>query len=329
MDIYLETNSFNPHFNLAFEEYILNHWKLGTILILWQNGPTVVVGQNQNTEAEINRSFIQEHGIQVVRRNTGGGAVYHDFGNLNYSFITDVCDAAELTMDLFTRPIVNALKHLGLNAEASGRNDILVNGYKVSGTAQRIAGNRILHHGTLLFDADLDMAAGALCADARKFQSKGLPSVRSRIANIRPFLSMDMDMNAFWDYLKKQLLHPSFFYGKLDAEERAAVEILRQQKYESWEWNYGHSPQFEMKNSCHFFGGCLDIGMTVKNGQIADIAFSGDYLSVCSVYILQKSLIGCQFQPDAVAAVLDKVPLHQYLGSIRKQEVLQLMFAGE
>ena len=168
---YMETHSQNPYYNLAFEEYVLTHRTEGDYLLLWQNDNTIVVGQNQNTEAEINRPFVEEHHINVVRRSTGGGAVYHDLGNLNYSFITDAGDKESISMARFTHPVVEALKGLGLQAEASGRNDILVEGRKVSGTAQRLCGNRILHHGTLLFDSDPSAVAGALNVDPTKFQS--------------------------------------------------------------------------------------------------------------------------------------------------------------
>ena len=215
---YLETGSRDPAYNLALEETVLRRRIQGDYLLLWQNDNTIVIGQNQNAEAEINRAFVETHGIRVVRRTTGGGAVYHDLGNLNYSFITDAGDAERLTMERFTRPVVEALRGLGLQAEASGRNDILVEGRKVSGTAQRLLGKRILHHGTLLFDANPEMVAGALNVDPTKFQSKSSKSVRSRIGNIRTFLKEDMDLPAFWAYLKEALAGDGLTPDSLTAE---------------------------------------------------------------------------------------------------------------
>ena len=174
--LYLETGSTDPAYNLAFEEVVLQNRREGNTLLLWQNDHAVVIGQNQNAEEEINHAFVEAHGIRVVRRMTGGGAVYHDLGNLNYSWMTDVENAGAITYQQFTRPVVEALRGLGMAAEASGRNDILVEGRKVSGTAQRLLGKRILHHGTLLFDSDPSMASGALNVDPAKYQPQGRQS---------------------------------------------------------------------------------------------------------------------------------------------------------
>ena len=324
---YLETGSRDPYYNLAFEEYVLTHRTRGDYLLLWQNDNTIVVGQNQNTEAEINRPFVEAHHIHVVRRSTGGGAVYHDLGNLNYSFITDAGDRAALSMARFTQPVVEALQGLGLQAEASGRNDILVEGRKVSGTAQRLWGDRILHHGTLLFDANADMVAGALQVDPEKFRSKSTKSVRSRIGNIRSFLKQDMDMPAFWAYLKETLAGSGMVFDALTAQELAQVDALKAEKYDTWEWNYGRSPRFDMTAKRYWDGGCLEVGVSVSWGLITDVIFHGDFLSVSSLEPLTKALLGTPFRREEVCRVLERYPVADLFGGITREQVLDTLFS--
>ena len=323
---YLETGSTDPAYNLAFEEYVLTHRMDGDYLILWQNDNTVVVGQNQNTAAEINRAFVEAHGVHVVRRTTGGGAVYHDLGNLNYSFITDE-EAGSLRLERFTAPVVDALASLGLQAEASGRNDILVEGRKVSGTAQRLWGDRILHHGTLLFDANADMVAGALQVDPEKFRSKSTKSVRSRIGNIRSFLKQDMDMPAFWAYLKETLAGSGMVFDALTAQELAQVDALKAEKYDTWEWNYGRSPRFDMTAKRYWDGGCLEVGVSVSRGLITDVIFHGDFLSVSSLEPLTKALLGTPFRREEVCRVLERYPVADLFGGITREQVLDTLFS--
>ena len=323
---YLETGSRDPAYNLAFEETVLRQRTQGDYLLLWQNDNTIVIGQNQNAEAEINRAFVETHGIHVVRRTTGGGAVYHDLGNLNYSFITDSGDAERLTMERFTRPVVEALRGLGLQAEASGRNDILVEGRKVSGTAQRLLEKRILHHGTLLFDANPDMVAGALNVDPAKFQSKSSKSVRSRIGNIRSFLKEDMDLPAFWAYLKEALAGDGLTQDRLTEEELAAAEQLRREKYATWEWTFGRSPKYSMTNRRRWDGGTLEPHLSVEKGRITGIVFYGDFLSLSSLDPVTEALLDCPFRREDVAAVLDRFPLAQYFGAVTREEILDTLF---
>lgn len=323
---YLETGATDPAYNLAFEEYVLTHRRDGDYLLLWQNDNTIVVGQNQNTVQEINAAFVQQHHITVVRRTTGGGAVYHDMGNLNYSFITDAGDAERMTMERFTKPVVEALSGLGLQAEASGRNDILVEGRKVSGTAQRLAGGRILHHGTLLFDSRPEMVAGALRVDPAKFTSKSTKSVKSRIGNIRDFLPREMTLPDFWAYLKEHLSGGGFVNGALTAEELAAVSRLADEKYRTWEWTYGRSPHFDMTNSGYFTGGRLEVGLSVAQGRISNIRFYGDFLSVIDTKPLCEALAGTLFQGDAVLEVLSGQPLAKMFGGITCGEILKTIF---
>ena len=299
---YLETGSRDPYYNLAFEEYVLTHRTRGDYLLLWQNDNTIVVGQNQNTEAEINRPFVEAHHIHVVRRSTGGGAVYHDLGNLNYSFITDAGDRAALSMARFTQPVVDAL-------------------------AQRLWGDRILHHGTLLFDANADMVAGALQVDPEKFRSKSTKSVRSRIGNIRSFLKQDMDMPAFWAYLKETLAGSGMVFDALTAQELAQVDALKAEKYDTWEWNYGRSPRFDMTAKRYWDGGCLEVGVSVSRGLITDVIFHGDFLSVSSLEPLTKALLGTPFRREEVCRVLERYPVADLFGGITREQVLDTLFS--
>ena len=324
---YLETGSTDPAYNLAFEEYVQTHRRNGNYLILWQNKNAVIIGRNQNAEEEINAAFVKEHDIKVIRRNTGGGAVYHDMGNLNYSFITDSGDIAERTATAFTEPVVKALKALGLDAEASGRNDILVSGRKVSGTAQHIIQGRILHHGTLLFESNPEMIAGALNPDPTKFASKSVKSVRSRVGNIRAFLPADMTLQNFWDYLKIALAEDGIAPSSLTAEELDAINDLKAEKYDTWDWNFGHSPKFQRKCKNRYNGGLLEISLSVAKGNIQDIQIRGDFLGLVPVEPLETVLKGCTYREDAVAAVLDTFDLQEMLGSIEKKEFLETIFA--
>lgn len=322
---YIETHSQDPAYNLAFEEYILKHRTEGNYLMLWQNDNTIVIGQNQNAEEEINRSFVEERGIRVVRRTTGGGAVYHDLGNLNYSFITDAQEDDRMAKR-FTEPVVRALQALGVKAEASGRNDIVAEGKKVSGTAQRLTGGRILHHGTLLFDANPDMVAGALKADPLKFQSKSTKSVRSRIGNIRPMLKEDMTLAEFWAYLKKALAAGGLEEEHLGEEEQREVLALKERKYDTYEWNFGASPAYGMKNRCKWDGGILEVRMAVDRGRIRDVVFYGDFLSLRSLTPVTQALCGLPFRREEVAAALAEVPIQQYFGGITREEILKTIF---
>jgi lipoate-protein ligase A len=322
---YLETASHDPFYNLAFEEYVLTHKTEGDYLILWQNENTIVVGQNQNTEEEINRPFVESHHINVVRRMTGGGAVYHDLGNLNYSFITDAKDASQLSISRFTIPVIQALSELGLYAEASGRNDILVNGKKVSGTAQRLWENRILHHGTLLFDSDPAMLSGALRVNAEKFQSKSVKSVASRVGNIRDYLPVDMDLEAFWAFLRRHI-YDGVIDAKLTNEELNAVREIKIEKYDTWEWNYGKSPVFDVINRQRFNGGTLEVRLSIKNGRIADIAFFGDFLSRKSLAEIIEALKECPFRKADIEKSISHFELEDYFGAISKDEIINLIF---
>ncbi len=324
---YLQTNSTDPAYNLAFEEYVQTHRRQGNYLILWQNNNAVIIGRNQNAEEEINGAFVKAHNIRVIRRNTGGGAVYHDLGNLNYSFITDAGDISQRSAIAFTEPVVKALQALGLDAEASGRNDILISGRKVSGTAQHIIKGRILHHGTLLFESNADMIAGALNPDPSKFQSKSIKSVRSRVGNIKSFLPADMTLAEFWDHLKISLAESDMIPTSLSDDDLSEIETLKKEKYDTWQWNFGRSPKFRRNSKMRYSGGLLEISLSVANGHISDIRILGDFLALTPVEPLEAALKGCAYRADAVGKILDTFCLPDILGGIEKQEFLDTVFA--
>ena len=323
---FLETGSTDPYYNLAFEEYVLTHRREGNYLILWQNDNTIVIGLNQNTEAEINRPFVEEHGIRVVRRTTGGGAVYHDLGNLNYSFITDTENADAVAKEQFTRPILEALRSLGVNASASGRNDILAEGRKVSGTAQRIDHGRVLHHGTLLFDSDPSAVEGALKVDPEKIRAKGIQSVRMRIGNIRPLLKTDMTISAFRDYLLQFLTKGNAGAGALSGEELKEVLALRDSKYSTWEWNYGRSPALEMHKKKRFPAGTVEIHLSVRHGLIREIRIFGDFLALSPLTPLLEALRDTPYRKEDVLTAIRDVPFAACLGGVSAEEFVSVLF---
>ena len=326
---YIETGSLDPCFNLAFEQYLLENKTEGDWLMLWQNANTVVIGLNQNTAEEINAAFVKEHNISVVRRMTGGGAVYHDLGNLNYSFITDTGDKASLSIEQFSRPVCRALESLGLEATVGGRNDIIVGGKKVSGVAQRIYKDRILHHGTLLFRSDADMIAGALNADPSKFESKSSKSVRSRVGNISDFLPSGMSFEDFRSAIKRQLSLDGAIVQTLFPEELSIIEKNAEKKYRSWEWTYGRSPKYTFKSKARFPGGSIEVRLFVEGGMIREAAFSGDYMAVTDSSEAVRALCGVRFDRDEILNALQSVDIEAAFGGITAENIADVIFTGQ
>ncbi|WP_075619880.1 lipoate--protein ligase [Paenisporosarcina indica] len=320
----------DPRINLAIEEYALKTMDVekDSFFLFYINEPAIIIGKNQNTIEEIDTDYVDINGVHVVRRLSGGGAVYHDHGNLNYSFITKDDGDSFRNFKKFTQPIVDALKEMGVDAELSGRNDILAGGRKISGTAQFTTRGRMYSHGTLMFNSEIDAVVSALKVRKDKIESKGIKSIRSRVANITEFMDKPMTIEEF----KLTLLH-SIFGGKehvktieLTEEDWANIKELSKERYGNWDWNYGKSPAFNMSHSERFPTGGIDVRLQVKNGVIEDANIYGDFFGVGDVADIEKLLVGATYDKSAIAEVLGDIELTTYLGGITKEQFLQLIY---
>ncbi len=327
---YLENYSNDPQYNLAFEEYCFKNLdKKENYVILWINGPAIIVGKNQNTNEEVNAEYVRNNNIHVVRRITGGGAVYHDLGNLNFSIITSAAGSEKIDFKKFNIPILKALEKLGINGELSGRNDMTIDGKKFSGIAQSVWKNRVLNHGTLLFDTSLDVLSQALNVKPDKYESKGVKSVRSRVTNIKDYLTEPVDINVFRNLLLKYIfemegLTPEVY--KLTDEELSEVDKLYKEKYSTWEWNYGESPNFNYKNYKKFPFGSIELLFDVHNGVIKESKIFGDFFGTMDVKLLEEKLIGLKYNRETLGEELKDEPLDKYFGDVSLEELLDLMF---
>lgn len=320
----------DAYHNLALEEYVLRH-KLGEedALLFYVNEPAIIIGRNQNTIEEIDPDVVAARGIRVVRRVSGGGAVYHDLGNLNFSFMTRDVSGRFNRYDKFNGPVVDVLRSLGVPAEIGGRNDILVEGRKISGNAQFASHDRMFSHGTLLLDSDLDQVTAALRPRPGKVESKGMKSIRSRVANISEFLSRPIDVNELRNLILEQIFGtrdrsriPSIPLD--DADHRAIAELL-EKKYRTWEWNYGQNPPANVERSHRFAAGEIDVRLFIEDGRIRSIRIFGDFMGQRDVHDVEERLIGLPYDASAIDSALSGLDLSLYFGAIPGAEALRLV----
>ncbi|MBS7262267.1 MAG: lipoate--protein ligase [Eubacteriales bacterium] len=324
--IYLYHDSLDAYFNLAAEEYLLKECS-DEVFMLWRNENTVVVGKNQNTLSEIDPEYVRTHDISVVRRLTGGGAVFHDRGNVNYTFIVD---GSEHMTDFgfFTAPIIEALAGMGVKAELSGRNDLLIDGKKFSGNAQCTMGGRTLHHGTLMLSAGMEKLVGALRVDPEKIESKGIRSVASRVTNIDDHLDRPISPEEFIARLRDSILRliPGIEERAFTEEDNAAIRRLRNEKYATWEWNYGYSPAYGFHKKTRFSKGTLEVFLDVKEGVIRTAALKGDYFGSLDVSGLENKLVGLRHEYDCLLNALATENVDRYIWGMDAIALTQAMF---
>lgn len=320
----------DPQINLAIEEYVLRNMDVeeDSFLLFYINEPSIIIGKNQNTIEEIDTDFVEKNGIKVVRRLSGGGAVYHDLGNLNYSFITKDDGESFRNFKKFTQPVVEALGKLGVKAELIGRNDLLVDGRKISGNAQFATGGRMFSHGTLMFDTEIDTVVSALKVRKDKIESKGIKSIRSRVANISEFLEEPMSIETLRLEILKSIFdgEENIKYKELTEEDWKNIHALSAERYANWNWNYGKSPKFNMQHSHRFPVGSIDVRLQVNKGVIEDVAIFGDFFGIGEIEKVQAALRGVSYSKQAIEEALAGIDVPRFLGGITTEEFVQLIY---
>ncbi len=317
-------NFTDAYFNLATEEYVFTHFD-DDIFMLWRNEPSIIVGRFQNSLAEINLDFVREKGFKVVRRMTGGGAVFHDLQNLNYTFIESNSNGNFRT---FSQPILDVLQNLGVDARFEGRNDLVIDGQKFSGNAECVSNGRILHHGTLLFDTAMNDMSDALKVNPLKFEDKAVKSVRKRVTNISEHLKSPITVLQFADkimqYVKDTKANCRMY--EFTHDDIAAIQKLHDEKYSTWEWNFGHSPKYSYSKMIRTQGGNVEIHLNIEKGLIAGIKVYGDFFAKKDVSEFERLFLNVNHSEQAIASVLENINVEDYFLNVQKSDILRLMF---
>jgi len=319
-----------PYFNQATEEYLLKNVE-DDIFMLWRNDNAIIVGKHQNTLAEINADVVAEKGIKVVRRLTGGGAVFHDMGNLNFTFIMKYEEAQpEIDFKKYTQPIIDVMAELGIKAEFSGRNDILIDGKKFSGNAEHIfhQKKRVLHHGTLLFASEIADLSAALKVNPLKFEDKAVKSVRSRVTNISSHLKEPITVEEFGN---RVMAHITKIYSdctpyELTMEDKKSIQQLADEKYSQWHWNFGYSPKYSFQKGIKTPGGHLEIHLDIDKGEIQGIKIYGDFFAKKDIEEVETFLIGKEHRPESILLALKSIPGSDYFNNISEEELVAAFF---
>lgn len=310
--------------NMAFDEFALESLPLDEpVFYLWRNAPSVIIGLNQSAYAEVNLPYLKEHGIALARRVTGGGAVYHDLQNLNY---TIVGKSRDLNADYpeYLHMVVDALRQLGVPAELSGRNDIMVDGRKCSGYAKRVWKDRLMVHGTLMFDVDLETLQEVLSVPGSKMAASGIASVRSKVANLREYLPQFCDVLALKDALNR-ILAGEDTEVPMDASKQEAIDRMADEKFRTWDWIYGKSPEAQFRASQKFACGTVEVCWSVHHGLLEDVRFSGDFLGNLPAEGLAARLNGLRYEQNSISAALNGAGVSDYFDGLSPDELTELL----
>lgn len=321
---YIVNKSHNPAYNIALEAYAFRELRdEDELFILWINEPTIVIGKHQNAIEEINKAYTDKHGIHVVRRLSGGGAVYHDLNNLNYTIISNKAEEGAFDFKTFSQPVIKSLADLGVTATFTGRNDLEINGKKFCGNAQAYYKGRMMHHGCLLFDVDMTVLGNALQVSKDKIESKGVKSVRARVTNILDELPEKITVQEFSDRLldKMKELYPDMTEYVLSDEELTEIEKLADEQFGTWDWTYGQSPDYTIKRSVRYPAGKLTSYVKVEKSVITGIKIYGDFFGIKDISDIEEELIGLRYEYQDVLDKLRTIETTQYFTNITPQEI--------
>lgn len=324
---YIDVQSTEPSFNLALEQYVFDELSENDdFFLLWQNDNAIIIGKNQNTYMEINTDYVRQHDIRVVRRLSGGGAVYHDLGNLNFTFIVKE-SRRQFDFSQFCRPVIAALRQFGVNAEINGRNDMVIDGKKFSGNAQYFKNGKIMHHGTLMYHSNLETVSSALQVSEDKILSKGVKSIKSHITNIRFYMKDDIPMEEF----KHKLVDAMFAENRLEnycltESDLKRISEISNARYSTWEWNYGRSPEFGICRKKRLEGcGQIELYLDVNNGRITAFDIYGDYFSGQDKEDLCKAVIGSMLDAADLRARLSGIQVNEYIHNLSNEKLISLI----
>ena len=325
--IIIDSPSHDAYFNIALEEYLLYQFPTEDIFLLYINAPSIIIGKFQNTLAEINLEYVEKQNIKVVRRMSGGGAVYHDLGNLNFSFHTLLDMNEFMDFSKFTAPVVNILNELNVPAKLEGRNDLLVDGKKFSGNAKLARNGKMIQHGTILFNSEMSVLGDALKVNPLKFVDKAVKSNRARVTNLAPYLPEGMITEDLKELLIEEMLelNEGAVIYHLTEEDRKGVEQLIEEKYKTWDWNFGFSPKYNFKNAKKIPAGFIEVHLDVeRGGQIEKAKIFGDFFASKPIEELEEMLVGKNHDINEINELLSTIDLTEYFGKVTPSEIIEL-----
>ena len=321
----IDSPSTNAYFNIASEEYLLHRFPTEDIFLLYVNAPSIIVGKFQNTLAEINLDYVKKKEIKVVRRMSGGGTVYHDLGNLNFSFHTLLGQNDFGDFSFFTQPVLNVLNQLGVAAVLQGRNDLLVDGKKFSGNAKLARHGKMIQHGTILLDSEMEVLGEALKVNPLKFIDKAIKSTRSRVTNLINYLPKETTTDDLKTRLTQEIMknNPSAERYELTEDDLKGIQQLMTEKYETGALNFGFSPNYNFKKAIKIPAGFIEVHLEVLHGIIEKAKIFGDFFASKPIEELEEQLIGQKHEISNLEDVLSSVDVKEYFGKVTLQEVLE------